>query len=123
MTNYLPDRFTVTDDDLVARGLYAALRAQGVAFAIAHQTIGARLLDAEEAELLGETDARRLRHHGARRLRRHRPPRRARPAPLPRDQVHRADHPGRLNWLGARRPAVRCDRCSPDGVDESAHRV
>ena len=56
MTNYLPNRFTVTDDDLVARGLYAALRAQGVAFAIAHQTIGARLLTSEEAELLGETE-------------------------------------------------------------------
>ena len=54
MTNYLPDRFTVTDDDLVEHGLYATLRAQGVAFAIAHQTIGARLLDPEEADLLGE---------------------------------------------------------------------
>lgn len=56
MTNYLPDRFTITDEDLVARGLYATLRAQGVAFAIAHQTIGARLLTTEEAELLGETE-------------------------------------------------------------------
>lgn len=56
MTNYLPDRFTVTDADLVERGLYATLRAQGVAFAIAHQTIGARLLSTEEAELLGETE-------------------------------------------------------------------
>lgn len=56
MTNYLPERFTVTDDDLVERGLYATLRAQGVAFAIAHQTIGARLLTGDEAELLGETE-------------------------------------------------------------------
>jgi DNA-binding GntR family transcriptional regulator len=56
MTNYLPDRFTVTDEDLVVRGLYATLRSQGVAFAIAHQTIGARLLTSEEAELLGETE-------------------------------------------------------------------
>jgi DNA-binding GntR family transcriptional regulator len=56
MTNYLPDRFTIADEDLVARGLYATLRAQGVAFAIAHQTIGARLVTTEEAELLGETE-------------------------------------------------------------------
>ncbi len=55
MTNYLPDRFTVTDEELVEHGLYATLRAQGVAFAIAHQTIGARLLGAEEADLLDET--------------------------------------------------------------------
>lgn len=54
MTNYLPERFRLTDEDLAQRGLYATLRAQGVTFAIAHQSIGARLLTDEEAELLGE---------------------------------------------------------------------
>jgi GntR family transcriptional regulator len=56
MTNYLPARFRLTDDELRDRGLYATLRSQGVVFAIAHQTIGARLVTVEEAELLGETE-------------------------------------------------------------------
>ena len=56
MTNYLPARFRLDDEDLHGRGLYATLRAQGVGFAIAHQTIGARLVTTEEAELLGETE-------------------------------------------------------------------
>ena len=96
MTNYLPDRFTVTDEDLVERGLYATLRAQGVAFAIAHQTIGARLLTAEEAELLGETEPaacvtmERLVYDDTGRLVELGPP------PLPRVAVHRADLAGDL---------------------------
>ena len=56
MRNYLPARFRLSDEDLGERGLYATLRSQGVVFAIAHQTIGARLLTAEEAELLGESE-------------------------------------------------------------------
>ena len=56
MSNYLPARFRLAEDELRERGLYATLRAQGVGFAIAHQTIGARLVTAEEAELLGETE-------------------------------------------------------------------
>ena len=56
MRNYLPARFRLTDEDLAERGLYATLRSQGVVFAIAHQTIGARLVTTEEAELLGETE-------------------------------------------------------------------
>ena len=56
MTNYLPDRFRLEEDELRERGLYATLRAQGVTFAIAHQTIGARLVTSEEAALLGETE-------------------------------------------------------------------
>jgi GntR family transcriptional regulator len=56
MTNYLPDRFRLTDEDLAERGLYATLRGQGVTFAIAHQTIGARLLTGDEAQLLDETE-------------------------------------------------------------------
>jgi GntR family transcriptional regulator len=56
MMNYLPARFRFTDEELTDRGLYATLRSQGVVFAIAHQTIGARLVTTEEAELLGETE-------------------------------------------------------------------
>jgi GntR family transcriptional regulator len=56
MTNYLPARFRLDDDELRDRGLYATLRAQGVNFAIAHQTIGARLVSSEEAVLLGESE-------------------------------------------------------------------
>jgi DNA-binding GntR family transcriptional regulator len=56
MTNYLPARFRLDDEDLRDRGLYATLRAQGVSFAIAHQTLGARLVTPDEATLLGETE-------------------------------------------------------------------
>jgi DNA-binding GntR family transcriptional regulator len=56
MSNYLPAHFRLDDEDLRARGLYATLRAQGVGFAIAHQTIGARLVTTDEAALLGETE-------------------------------------------------------------------
>ncbi|MEQ3552759.1 GntR family transcriptional regulator [Pseudonocardia nematodicida] len=52
MTNYLPARFQLDDVALADRSLYDLLRDQGAQIAIAHQTIGARLADAEEAGLL-----------------------------------------------------------------------
>lgn len=53
MTNYLPARFIFDDDALADRSLYDLLREQGAQIAIAHQTIGARLADGDEARLLG----------------------------------------------------------------------
>lgn len=55
MTNYLPGRFELDDAALAERSLYDLLREQGAQIAIAHQTIGARLADAEEAGLLEQT--------------------------------------------------------------------
>lgn len=52
MTNYLPVRFELDDVALAGRSLYDLLREQGAQIAIAHQTIGARLADGEEAGLL-----------------------------------------------------------------------
>ncbi|WP_224388367.1 GntR family transcriptional regulator [Pseudonocardia sp. ICBG1293] len=52
MTNYVPARFELDDAALAGRSLYDLLREQGAQIAIAHQTIGARLADAEEAGLL-----------------------------------------------------------------------
>ncbi len=54
LTNYIPTRYGVTVDDLVERGLYGCLRSRGVNLRVAHQRIGARLMSAEEAKLLGE---------------------------------------------------------------------
>ena len=54
LTNYLPARFPLDPAELATSGLYACLRAAGVTLKIAHQRIGARLLDDEEAALLGE---------------------------------------------------------------------
>lgn len=54
MTNYLPDRFRPTAEELSERGLYQYLRRQGVHLRVAHQRIGARLARAEEARLLEE---------------------------------------------------------------------
>ncbi len=54
LTNYLPVRFAVTENDLQHKGLYACLRALGVNLKIAHQQISARLMTEEEAELLDE---------------------------------------------------------------------
>ncbi len=56
LTNYLPARYPVTEDDLRVRGLYACLNAQGVNLKIAHQQISARLMTADEAELLDEPE-------------------------------------------------------------------
>jgi len=52
MTNYVPARFALDDVALAGRSLYDLLREQGAQLAIAHQTIGARLADTEEAALL-----------------------------------------------------------------------
>lgn len=54
MTNYLPERYELDDVALAGRSLYDLLRDQGAQIAIAHQTIGARLADAGEADLLGQ---------------------------------------------------------------------
>ncbi|GAA4702670.1 GntR family transcriptional regulator [Pseudonocardia yuanmonensis] len=54
LTNYLPEHYTVDGAALERTGLYSLLRAQGASFRIAHQSIGARLMTAEEATLLGE---------------------------------------------------------------------
>jgi len=54
LTNHLPGRFAVTEDDLVDHGLYQHLRTQGVHLRVAHQRIGARLAGAREAKLLEE---------------------------------------------------------------------
>lgn len=54
LTNYLPARFRVSEDDLRRRGLYANLAALGVNLKIAHQRITARLMSEEEAGLLEE---------------------------------------------------------------------
>lgn len=54
LDNYLPAALAPTEEDVAARGLYGALRAIGHTPKIAHQTIGARLLDAEEAGLFTE---------------------------------------------------------------------
>jgi GntR family transcriptional regulator len=54
LTNYIPARYRITAEDLRQRGLYACLNALGVHLKIAHQQISARLMTAEEAELLEE---------------------------------------------------------------------
>ncbi|WP_299036400.1 GntR family transcriptional regulator [uncultured Pseudokineococcus sp.] len=54
LTNHLPGRFTLTQEDLADHGLYQHLRAQGVHLSVAHQKIGARLAGAREAKLLDE---------------------------------------------------------------------
>lgn len=51
--NVLPEPFVdITAAELVTSGLYETLRARGVVFSVAHQTIGARSAEADEAELL-----------------------------------------------------------------------
>ncbi len=56
MNNYLPvDIITPSDAELEERGLYRLLRAAGVRLHSAQQTIGARVADTSDAELLGET--------------------------------------------------------------------
>jgi len=54
LTNYIPARYAITAEDLRQRGLYACLNALGVHLKIAHQQISARLMTAEEADLLDE---------------------------------------------------------------------
>lgn len=54
LTNHLPTWLGLTEDDLRGSGLYAVLRARGINLRVAHQTVGARLMTADEARLLGE---------------------------------------------------------------------
>jgi GntR family transcriptional regulator len=54
LTNYLPARFDLSEEDLRAKGLYACLRSAGVNLKIAHQRISARLMTDEESDLLAE---------------------------------------------------------------------
>jgi DNA-binding GntR family transcriptional regulator len=54
LTNYLPARFELTEEDLQTKSLYACLRSLGVNLKIAHQQISARLMSEEEAMLLDE---------------------------------------------------------------------
>ncbi|WP_374455968.1 GntR family transcriptional regulator [Nocardioides sp.] len=55
MTNYIPaDLVRFTQDDLVSRGLYDLIRAQGITLHSATQAIGARTALVEESKLLGE---------------------------------------------------------------------
>ena len=58
LTNYLPTRFEITEEDMQSKSLYACLRSLGVNLKIAHQQISARLMTDDEAELLdAETPA------------------------------------------------------------------
>jgi GntR family transcriptional regulator len=54
LTNYLPSRFEISEDDLRERSLYGCLRSLGVNLKIAHQRISARLLTEQEAGWLEE---------------------------------------------------------------------
>lgn len=54
LTNFVPARYALSEEDLGHRGLYECLRSRGVNLRIAHQTIGCRLMTDEEAQLLGE---------------------------------------------------------------------
>jgi GntR family transcriptional regulator len=56
LTNYLPSRFGLTEQQLSDTSLYACLRSSGVNLKIAHQRIGARLMTSEEATLLDEEE-------------------------------------------------------------------
>ncbi|WP_152352189.1 GntR family transcriptional regulator [Brachybacterium subflavum] len=55
MRNTLPERIAPSREDLLEKGLYAALRERGIATAVGHQRIGAITADEENAALLGET--------------------------------------------------------------------
>ncbi|WP_347306791.1 GntR family transcriptional regulator [Corynebacterium sp. SA-MJD20WY100] len=52
MHNVLPEDIAPTRSELKDMGLYAALRSRGVHFAVAHQTIGATVADADTACML-----------------------------------------------------------------------
>ncbi len=55
MNNYLPDGIVDPDDDALRdKGLYQLLRSAGVRLHAAHQNVGARLANEEDAELLDE---------------------------------------------------------------------
>lgn len=54
MTNYLPEAWAPSREELTQKGLYDLLRTRGVHVAIGTQQIGARLATANEARLLNE---------------------------------------------------------------------
>ncbi|SDT08025.1 GntR family transcriptional regulator [Microlunatus soli] len=54
LTNHLPATIGLTEADLRTTGLYAALRSRGINLKVAHQTVGARLMTPDEADLLDE---------------------------------------------------------------------
>lgn len=54
LTNYLPTRFELNEEELHHKGLYACLQALGVNLKIAHQRISARMMTEEETALLDE---------------------------------------------------------------------
>ncbi|QGN31490.1 GntR family transcriptional regulator [Microlunatus sp. Gsoil 973] len=54
LVNHLPAWLDLTEDDLAKTPLYALLRARGLHLRVAHQTVSARLMTAEEAKLLTE---------------------------------------------------------------------
>jgi DNA-binding GntR family transcriptional regulator len=54
LVNHLPAWLGLSADDLADTPLYALLRARGLNLRVAHQTVSARLMTADEAELLTE---------------------------------------------------------------------
>ncbi|MGQ7298124.1 GntR family transcriptional regulator [Quadrisphaera sp. KR29] len=54
MTNHIPAATAPTREQLETEGLYEVMRARGVQFRVARQTVGARLATAAEARLLHE---------------------------------------------------------------------
>ncbi|PWH06587.1 GntR family transcriptional regulator [Brachybacterium endophyticum] len=55
MRNTLPEKFAPTREELLEKGLYAALRERGIATAVGHERIGAVTADEEHATLLEES--------------------------------------------------------------------
>lgn len=54
LVNHLPAWLELTEDDLAGTALYALLRSRGINLRVAHQTVSARLMTAEEGRLLTE---------------------------------------------------------------------
>lgn len=54
LTNYIPERFDITEAEVMEKGLYACLNSLGARIKLAHQRVSGRLMSIEEAELLDE---------------------------------------------------------------------
>jgi len=54
MVNHLPDWLAISEADLADGALYALLRSRGINLRVAHQTVSARLMTAEECRLLSD---------------------------------------------------------------------
>ena len=54
LVNHLPAWLGISEDDLAGAPLYTLLGSRGINLRVAHQTIGARLMTADEARLLDE---------------------------------------------------------------------